>query len=554
MRTVESALTDHDLITLRVIGEWWELDLTGADKKACVQALAQRLQQVDMELELNNYLPPEEADAMQALVGAGGQMPVGSFTRRFGDVRQMGPGRLEREEPWLDPASPAEALWYRGFLYRAYDNADDGSLVEFFYIPEELYAQFPEQEQDVVVSEQRSPALPSVEPPSSGAPSSEPPPTHAVDDVTTMLASAQRKGLQRAQIDALSPYLYETGAVRNDLLLTLAVEMGLLRESGGALRPTRDAVAWLKQERESQLQALAEAWSGTSWNELCHTPGLRCEGSGWSNEPLLARSTLLDALPRDRSWYRVDDVVAHIRSESPDFQRPEGNYDTWYIRDVEEDVYLRGFENWDKVEGRLLRFLLHGPMTWLGLVELNEGRFRLAERTLRWLSNRAPEAGEVNVPLVVQPNATILVPFNASRYQRFQVARIAEAQPLQVPQPYEYRLTPDSLSQAQEAGIRPGRVLEFLEEASGRTIPASVRRAVERWSEKGLEGRLQPVVILRVRDAKILDTLQSNARTRPYLGERLGELAAVVLEDKWRELQQVTAELGLLLDVTVDAQ
>jgi hypothetical protein len=280
---------------------------------------------------------------------------------------------------------------------------------------------------------------------------------------------------------------------------------------------------------------------------------LRCEGSGWSNEPLLARTTLLDALPRDRSWYRVDDLVGYIRSETPDFQRPEGNYDTWYIRDVEEDVYLRGFENWDKVEGRLLRFLLHGPMSWLGLVELDEGRFRLAERALQWLSNNAPESGEVNVPLVVQPNATVLVPYNASRYQRFQVARIAEAQPLQQPQPYEYRLTPDSLSQAQEAGIRPERVLEFLEEASGRTIPASVRRAVERWSEKGLEGRLQPVVILRVRDSKILDTLQTNARTRPYLGERLGELAAVVQEDKWRELQQVTAELGLLLDVTVDA-
>jgi hypothetical protein len=545
---VESALTDHDLITLRVIGEWWELDLTGADKKACVQALAERLQQVDMELELN-YLPPEEASAMQALVGSGGRMPVGTFTRRFGEVRQMGPGRLEREEPWLDPASAAEALWYRGFLYRAYDNADDGTLVEFFYVPEELYAQLPAPEQEAAVPEQAPSVLPAVEPPLS----SEAPPTHAVDDVTTMLASAQRNGLQRAQLSALAPYLYEATAARNDLLLTLAVEMGLLRENGGALRPSRDAVAWLKQEREPQLQALAEAWSGTSWNELCHTPGLRCEGSGWSNEPLLARTTLLDALPRDRSWYRVDDLVGYIRSETPDFQRPEGNYDTWYIRDVEEDVYLRGFENWDKVEGRLLRFLLHGPMSWLGLVELDEGRFRLAERALQWLSNNAPESGEVNVPLVVQPNATVLVPYNASRYQRFQVARIAEAQPLQQPQPYEYRLTPDSLSQAQEAGIRPERVLEFLEEASGRTIPASVRRAVERWSEKGLEGRLQPVVILRVRDSKILDTLQTNARTRPYLGERLGELAAVVQEDKWRELQQVTAELGLLLDVTVDA-
>jgi len=154
----------------------------------------------------------------------------------------------------------------------------------------------------------------------------------------------------------------------------------------------------------------------------------------------------------------------------------------------------------------------------------------------------------------VQPDAGILVPHNASRYQRFQVARIADAEPLQPGQPYLYRLSPRSLAQAQAGGIEPERVLQFLQEASGRPLPASVRRAVERWAEHGLEGRLQPAIILRVRSAEILDKLQANSRTRSLIGERLGDLAAVVRGDRWQELQEVTAELGLLLDIEVDEQ
>lgn len=546
MRTLENALSDHDLITLRVIGEWWELDLTGADKEACVEALGERLRQLDIELELN-YLPSEEASVLHALVREGGRMPVAAFSRHHGEVRQMGPGRLEREEPWLEPASPAEALWYRGFLFRGFDNAgDNGELVEFYYLPKEFYDQFPEPERSPAPEVESASTLNAAQPPVAYEEAT----GHAVDDLTTLLAFAQRDGLQRERLSALRAFLYAGEEARCDLLLTLAEEMELLRVHDGSLRPARAAVGWLKQDRDSQLRSLAEAWSGSSWNDLCHTPGLRCEGSGWSNEPVPPRTTLLEALPRDHSWYEISELVAQIKETSPDFQRPEGNYDTWYIRDVEQDVYLRGFENWDLVEGRLLHFLISGPMAWLGLADVGDQRFRLTEAALQWLDSAPVQGVDVKVPLVVQPDASLLVPFNASRHQRFQAARVAEPQPLDPSQPYQYRLTPDSLSRAQEAGIRPGRVLEFLEEASGRPIPASVRRAVERWSERGLEGRLQRGVILRVRDASILDTLQSNPKTRPYIGERLGDLAAIVRGQQWQELQQITAQLGLLLDVT----
>ena len=547
MRSLEQALQDHDLIVLRVIGEWWEMDLTGLDKAACAKTLAQALAQLDMPQELM-YLSPEEAAALQELIQAGGQVPVATLSRSHGEVRLMGPGRLEREEPWFDPVSPVESLWYRGFLFRGFDETTEG-LIEFYYLPDELLAQFPQAGSKTAEATAVSltPTLHAV-----SAPKTVNTAVHdAVDDLTTLLAAAQITNLGPDTLAGIRPLLGDANPDRLSLLMTLADEMGLLRQTDNVLRPTRTAVAWLKQSREAQLRDMAEAWSGSIWNDLCHTPGLRCEGEGWSNDPILARTTLLDHLPRSQEWYRLTDLVAQIKDNDPDFQRPDGNYDTWYIRDLAGDAYVTSSTNWELVEGRLLRFLVQGPLAWLGLVETGfdgDDLFRLTARALGWLQGQTPPADEVRVPLVVQADASILVPHNADRYQRFQVARISEAEPTAVGQPYLYRLTPAALAVAQQQGIAADRILQFLADASGRPLPASVKRAVTRWAERGVEGRLETAVILRVREAGILETLRANPKTRPFLGESLGDLAVMVRLNDWENLREATAQLGLLLD------
>ena len=72
MRSLEQALYDHELLTLRVIGEWWELDLTGMDKRGAVEALAVALAKVDLQQEMI-FLPPEEVAAINDLVAQGGR-------------------------------------------------------------------------------------------------------------------------------------------------------------------------------------------------------------------------------------------------------------------------------------------------------------------------------------------------------------------------------------------------------------------------------------------------------------------------------------------------
>jgi hypothetical protein len=551
MRTLEQALLDHELIVLRVIGEWLGLDLTGTDKAAAVDQLTMALAQVDLVSEME-YLEPEEATALADLVRQGGRAPVAVFARDHGEVRLMGPGKLEREEPWLDPASPAESLWYRGFLYRGFDQTDEGTL-EFYYIPQELLYRLapPAAAKREERPDEAEPSLRPINPPGEARPA----PTDAVDDLTTLLALAQRTGLRPDRLPNLDGLMMDPDRGRRSLLLTLATEMSLLRRTDDILRPTRAAIDWLQQSREAQLRVLVDAWSRSFWNELRHTPGLVAEGESWQNDPLLARTALMDALPADDQWYRLGDIVSVIRREDPDFQRPDGNYETWYIRDAQTLDYLSSFEDWERVEGRLLRYLIQGPLYWLGMVELSAANgsdsaaYRLTPRALAWLGDEPAAADEVKVPLVVQPDGIILAPYNASRYERFQAARIADPEPLSPGRPYRYRIVPSSLAEAQGQGISPERMVQFLESASGRPVPTSVRRGISRWSEKGIEGRLQSVVVLRVGNAEILETLRANPKTRDYITEALGDLAVVIRHGEWEAFRQAVAQLGLLLDV-----
>lgn len=557
MRPLTQALHDHELIVLRVIGEWWELDLTGADKGTSVRKLAEALSQLDMVQE-KAYLPPEEADAFDDLIASGGRIPVSTFERTHGAVRMMGPAALEREEPWFDPASPAEALWYRGFLYRGFDETGDG-LIEFYYLVEEFLAQFPQPDAPIAAlkAETAAPVPPPDAPtaaPIAAPEVTETAVTDAVDDMTTLLAVAQQGLLHAAAVKQLAPLLLNPDPERRSLLLTLAKEMGMLRgNEANGFRPSRTAVSWLQQSREQQLRALVDAWSSSNWNDLCHTPDLRCEGDNWHNDPLLARAALLDALPRSDAWTRVADLVAQIKENNPDFQRPDGKYDTWYVRDLTRDEYVTGFDNWDRVEGRLLPFLLRGPLSWLGMVNtgMNEDGdlcFQLAPRARAWLADeRAPE-NEVRVPLVVQPDGMIIAPHNVGRYQRFQAARIGEALPVKGGRPFQYRITPASLARAGEEGISPDRIVQFLAQAADQPTPPSVKRAITRWGERGVEGRLETAVILRVRDAAILDTLRQNPKTRDYIGESFGDLAAAIRADQWQAFRDAVAQLGLLLE------
>ncbi|HEX9118711.1 MAG TPA: hypothetical protein VGA61_21775, partial [Anaerolineae bacterium] len=142
MRDLQASLRDHSMAMLRVIAELNGIDLTTNAREDASAQLAEALAAPETAVAALARCSAEAQTAWQALAAAGGQMKVPVFSRRFGALRPVGPGKLERDLIWRAPASAAEELWYRGLIYRGFADLGSGP-VDLFYIPDDLIAVLP---------------------------------------------------------------------------------------------------------------------------------------------------------------------------------------------------------------------------------------------------------------------------------------------------------------------------------------------------------------------------------------------------------------------------
>jgi len=115
----------------------WGVELSAAENEAALKELTAALLEPDLVCEVVDSLNASARSALDALAQAGGKMPWAAFTRQFGEIRQAGPGKRDREQGYLNPVSAAETLFYRAFLARAFFDTANGAQ-EFAYIPEDL--------------------------------------------------------------------------------------------------------------------------------------------------------------------------------------------------------------------------------------------------------------------------------------------------------------------------------------------------------------------------------------------------------------------------------
>lgn len=131
------SLLKQDIGHLRIIAEFWGLELDSKNADAAREKLTVSLLDPKLLAELTDTLPPEADSAITYLVNVGGRIPWPTFTRKFGDIREAGAGKRDREKLHLKPASAAEVLYYRGMLARAFFDTEKGPQ-EFAYIPDDL--------------------------------------------------------------------------------------------------------------------------------------------------------------------------------------------------------------------------------------------------------------------------------------------------------------------------------------------------------------------------------------------------------------------------------
>ena len=83
--------------------------------------------------------------------------------------------------------------------------------------------------------------------------------------------------------------------------------------------------------------------------------------------------------------------------------------------------------------------------------------------------------------LTVQPDLQVIVPREASWYDRFLLERFARWVD-EGPQSASYRMNAQSIRACLEQGIGSDQILAFLRRASAARVPAPVVRAVRAWS------------------------------------------------------------------------
>jgi hypothetical protein len=561
MRSLVASLGEHPMAMLRGIAELRGVALTSNVREEVVQQLAVTLAEPGATETALSALSPGAQAAWAELVAVGGRMKVPAFARRYGAIRPVGPGKMEREAVWRYPANASEELWYWGLIFRAFGDVGSG-LLEHFHIPEDLgvfsvATQCPDNDA----------MLCSVQPSPPPVKSSKAHNSFAVD-ICTMLAAlghaqlrVRSSGQWRSADEApVRERLLLTSPVRFALLITLAQEQGWLAIERGKMQvQAPHAATWLRTSAWEQTTSLFKAWeSSTGWNDLRHVPSLRAEGA-WRNDPLLARRAVLENLAQLNPgvWYQVADVVTSIKAKDPDFQRPDGNYNDWYLRDVNSDRYLLGFESWEEVEGRLITFLLNGPLFWLGAVALGTtasgqaGSFCLTAAGANWIDVGAPPEILPPAQLIVNDNFEVTAPLLVPLSDRFRLLRFTE--PVdgssELGEPTQHRINRHSLSNARAHGLSGEKILQFLRRATGDHVPSRVVAALGRWDQHGGAVRISKGAVLRVGDASTLAALRADPVVAPLLEELLSAQSVLVKDANLPRLLSVLAELGYSVKV-----
>lgn len=613
MPALAQTLPANDLGFLRIVASLWGIELNAPTPAEAALELAEAMLDAELMEEVIAALPDPAREALQTLFGASGRLPWVQFARRFGDIREMGPGKRDREQPHARPNSAAETLYYRALIGKAFFDTPSGAQ-EFAFLPDNLMQalefigfepgeapapgpepqpvsetptpvpepeytdlaepEYADIEEIVAEDEPESVVIPTVsarKPPVITPPSSppilaelrengalkgggraatpaekahiRPANDHILDDLTTLLA-ALRLGIDPPALAVPTPVL--TGLLTATRLIIPSLNG---RGAGGEGLQPEAVKTFLESPREAALASLVEAWqSSETFNELRLLPGLAFEGA-WDNQPLVTREFLLNLLEPipEGVWWSIPSFIRDIKQKYPDFQRPAGDYDTWFIKRLADGQYLRGFAHWDEVDGALIRYFLQ-LLHWLGQIDLAAPDETAIPTAFRITNHEVRTTNVETSKIVVASTGLITIPRLAPRSVRYQVARFCNWDVSPTPDEYRYRVTPASLKRAAGQGLKASHLLSLLAKQMGGQIPPVFAKALQRWESNGAEARIETLTVLKVSKPEVLAELRASRAAR-FLGEIIGPTTVVIQAGAESKVLTALAELGLLAEV-----
>jgi Helicase conserved C-terminal domain len=205
----------------------------------------------------------------------------------------------------------------------------------------------------------------------------------------------------------------------------------------------------------------------------------------------------------------------------------------------------------------LLRRMLGGPLSWLGVVEpvlrrppassdvesfrvTALGRLVLTENWQAVIDGFGTSLIDPSAKVTLQPNLEILAPPDLDPAVHLNLARLGDLRSVDI---YTaFAVTWDSLMNALDRGFSAEQLLAFLESVSATGVPATMRQLVQ-----DCEGRHGEVRIgiagpyVEAREGALLGELEANPRFAPYIQRRMGDQLAFLTSNV--DLAQLSKEL-----------
>jgi hypothetical protein len=501
-----------------------------------VDALATRLAEPDYLTERLARLEPRELRALTAAYRSGGEIR-GFLLQRL----------LESDDP-----DAARSLMDDGFLFRTF--APLGRhRGEVFAVPDELLAH---------------PSLAAADEP----PTEPPPPTaaparaerRASDPAFSVFAiasyaarhpeAAARTGGFRAEVDA---WAHEPGGwawtERWAFLEHLCDRAGLL--SRGQVASSR--LERLLDERHELAASLWHAYlRDRTWLELVRAEVPFGEQLAEQADPPTLRATVLHEVARlaTGSWVSLIHVCEWLQRAAPTLLREQLDARSAGYINPETGQPLFADGSWDHIEARLIRYIVLGPLYWLGIVATDVAgeRVALTAGGEALLGGDAAASGEPQRSEACSWDADgrLHAPASTRLGKLLRAERYVQLEARG--QVSEYTLARDRLSAAlTEAGSVDESRRLLVELSGGQALPDTIAAVLADCEQRFGAFVLRPAVLLEARTSTALDEVDPAAlrgRLAPTTAE-VPAARALELADELRargHLPRVDAALRLM--------
>jgi hypothetical protein len=266
------------------------------------------------------------------------------------------------------------------------------------------------------------------------------------------------------------------------------------------------------------------------WSEAIHADVPQAERLAEQLDAPAARTAVLRVLARlpPGEWVTLSDLCAWLEASAPAFLRQQLDARSAALVDPTTGEPLLAEGSWARVEARYLRYLVLGPLYWLGAMGADTSGERVAVTPTGSVLLADSEGVPARPPdrCTWDASSRLLAPARADLGALLQAERylLLEARG----QPSRYRLDRDRIAVALSAGGSIQECRQLLVRLMQHSLPADIEARLSTWEHGFGAIALRPAVLLEARSQSDLDSVEEVTTVRPFIRRRLNPRVAEV--------------------------